>query len=134
MANYAYVDAELTESIPGGAPSGNKINAIPKHSGRLWVDYSFPEDSKLAGFSAGAGVHAASGAPLALDNVYETESYITADAAIRYKKDGFSANLAVKNLTDEQYYQPYAYLVGGVAAAPGRSFYRKREFLRTFCN
>lgn len=123
MANYAYVDAELTKDIPGGASAGNKINAIPRHSGGLWVDYTFGEDSTLAGFSAGAGLHAASGAPLALDNLYETESYVTADAAVRYKKDGFSANLVVKNLTDEQYYLPYAYLVGGVASAPGRSFY-----------
>ncbi len=124
MANYAYVDAELTDGIPGGAPAGNSINAIPRHSGGLWVDYSFGEDGKLKGWSAGAGIHAATGAPLALDNVYETKGYATADAAIRYRSEnGFSANLTVKNLADEKYYQPYAYLVGGVAAAPGRGVY-----------
>lgn len=37
--------------------------------------------------------------------VYETKSYVTADAAVRYKNDnGFSANLMVKNLTNENYY------------------------------
>lgn len=124
MANYAYVDARLTEDIPGGAPAGNRINAIPRHSGGLWVDYSFGDDGALKGWSAGAGIHAASGAPLALDNVYKTEGYVTADAALRYKNEnGFAANLVVKNLTDEEYFMPYAYLVGGVAAAPGRSVF-----------
>ncbi|WP_296072271.1 TonB-dependent siderophore receptor [uncultured Agrobacterium sp.] len=124
MANYAYVDAKLTEDIPGGAPAGNMINAIPRHSGGLWVDYSFGDDGALKGWSAGAGIHAASGAPLALDNVYKTEGYVTADAALRYKNEnGFAANLVVKNLTDEEYFMPYAYLVGGVAAAPGRSVF-----------
>ncbi|KNY30869.1 TonB-dependent receptor [Agrobacterium genomosp. 3 str. CIP 111-78] len=124
LANYAYVDAVLIEDILGGAPAGNRINAIPRHSGGLWVDYTFDEGNALKGWSAGAGLHAASGAPLALDNLYETKSYVTADAGIRYKSEnGFSANLMVKNLTDEQYYVPYAYLVGGTAAAPGRSIY-----------
>ncbi|PRD55024.1 iron complex outermembrane receptor protein [Phyllobacterium myrsinacearum] len=122
MANYAYVDAELTKDIPGGAQSGNKLNNVPRHSGGLWVDYTFGDDV-LKGWSTGAGLHAASGAPVDLANTYRTESYVTADAAIRYKHNGFSANLAVKNLTDEKYYLPYTYLIGGVAAAQGRSFY-----------
>jgi iron complex outermembrane receptor protein len=123
MANYAYVNAELTRDIPGGASAGNQLNAIPKHSGGLWVDYSFGETGPLKGWSTGAGLYAASGAPLALDNVYKTESYVTADAAVRYTYEGFSANLVVKNLTDEQYFMPYAYMVGGVAPAAGRSIY-----------
>lgn len=123
MANYAYVDAELTRDIPGGASAGNKLNQIPRHSGGLWVDYIFSEDGALSGWSTGAGVHAASGAPTDLANTYKTESYITADAAIRYKHEGFSANLTVKNLTDEKYYVQFQYLTGGVAAAPGRAFY-----------
>ncbi|GAA4158875.1 TonB-dependent receptor [Shinella granuli] len=123
MANYAYVDAELTKDIPGGASAGNKLNQIPRHSGGLWIDYSFGDDGPLSGWSTGAGIHAASGAPTDLMNIYKTEAYITADAAIRYKHDGFSANLIVKNLTDEKYYLPFQYLTGGVAAAPGRSVY-----------
>lgn len=60
-------------------------------------------------------------APTDLANTYKTDSYITADASLRYKHDGFSANLTVKNLTDERYYVPFQYLTGGVAAAPGRA-------------
>jgi iron complex outermembrane receptor protein len=120
MANYAYVDADLTRDIPGGAQAGNKLAAIPRHSGGLWIDYSFG-DGFLSGWSAGAGLYAASGAPLNLENTYKAEAYITADAAIRYKKDGFSAGIVVKNITDEKYYLPYMYLIGGVASAPGRT-------------
>nr|WP_176024996.1 TonB-dependent siderophore receptor [Brucella pseudintermedia] len=122
LANYAYVDAELVEDIPGGATAGNKLNAIPKNSGGVWIDYSFTEGA-LKGWSAGTGIHAASGAPLDLANTYKTDGYVTADAAIRYKNNGFSASLVVKNITDEKYYIPYTYLVSGVAAAPGRSFF-----------
>lgn len=123
MANYAYTDAELTRNIPKGAPAGNKLNQIPRHSGGVWIDYSFGTDGPLSGWSTGAGIHAASGAPTDLANTYNTESYFTADAALRYKHDGFSANLIVKNLTDEKYYLPFQYLTGGVAAAPGRAVY-----------
>ncbi|SIS37025.1 TonB-dependent siderophore receptor [Insolitispirillum peregrinum] len=122
MANYAYVDAELTRDIPGGATAGSKLVGIPRHSGGVWGDYAFGSGA-LKGWSAGAGLHAASGAPLDLKNTYKTEGYVTADAAIRYQDDGFSASLNVKNMTDEQYYTPYQYLVGGVASAPGRSVF-----------
>lgn len=119
LANYAYVDAQLTKDIPGGAAAGGKLVAIPQHSGGLWVDYSF--GGALDGWSVGAGLHAASGSPLDLANTYRTKPYVTADAAIRYKREGFSANLVIKNLTDERHYTPYMYLIGGAAPAPGRS-------------
>lgn len=122
MANYAYVDAELTEDIPNGAPAGSKLVGIPLHSGGFWVDYTFG-GGMLAGWSTGAGLHAASGAPIELTNTYITESYVTVDAAIRYKNKGFTANLAIKNIADAQYYLPYQYMMGSVAAAPGRTVY-----------
>ena len=122
LANYAYVSAELTEDIPGGASAGSNLVAIPRHSGGLWVDYAFGEGA-LEGWSAGAGAHAASGAPLDLKNAYRTEGYMTADAAVRYRAEDFSASLNIKNITDEKYYLPYQYLVGGVATAPGRSVF-----------
>lgn len=122
LANYAYVKAELTEDIPGGASAGSALVGIPHHSGGLWADYSFgPGD--LEGWSAGAGANAASGAPLDLRNTYKSDGYVTADAAVRYKNEDFSASLNIKNITDEKYYVPYQYLIGGVAAAPGRTVY-----------
>lgn len=122
LANYACVNAELTEDIAGGAAAGNKLVAIPRHSGGLWADYT-PGEGVLDGWSAGAGIHAASGAPLDLANTYKTKAYVTADAAIRYRNEGFSGSINIKNITNEKYYLPYQYLVGGVAAAPGRSVF-----------
>ena len=123
LANYGYVDVELVEDIPNGAKAGSKLPFIAQHSGGLWVDYTFGSEL-LKGWSIGAGPRAASGAPLELGKTYKTKPYIVADAAIRYKNDdGFSVNLAMKNLTDEEYYLPYQYFTGSSAAAPGRSVY-----------
>lgn len=120
IANYAYVDAELTKDIPDAA-AGNHLIMIPSHSGGVWASYSFGENGPLKNWTIGAGLHAASGSYANPSNSYKTESYVTTDAAIGYKKNGFSANLVVKNLTDEKYYLPYQYLTYGVAPAAGRS-------------
>jgi iron complex outermembrane receptor protein len=126
LANYAYVDAELT-APSGGTPAGSKLVGVPEHSGRFWVNYRFDPDV-LKGWSVGAGVYAASGAPVNLPSgafipVFQTESYFTVDAKVAYDTEQFSAALNVKNLTDEEYFVPYSYFGGRVAPGADRTFF-----------
>ncbi len=121
LANYAYVDAELTEPIPGAA-AGNNLIGVPAHSGRVWINYAFDPDV-LKGWSVGAGVYAASAAAVDLGNLYEADSYFTVDAKIAYENEAFTAALNVKNLTGEEYFVPYSYFGGRVAPGEDRAVY-----------
>lgn len=134
LANYAFTDAELVKPI-GDAPAGSKSVGVPEHSGRLWVNYTFDPDV-LKGWSVGAGVYAASGAPVNLPDanpnfvnqfvpipVFMTDAYFTVDAKIAYDTEQFSAAFNVKNLTDEEYFVPYSFFGGRVAPGADRTFY-----------
>ncbi|MEQ1669587.1 MAG: TonB-dependent siderophore receptor, partial [Hyphomicrobium sp.] len=118
LANYGYTDAEITS----GASSGNALAEVPKHSGRVWVNYAFDPDV-LKGWSAGAGVYAASSQFVDSANVYKTDSYFTVDAKIGYENEKFAASFNVKNLTGEEYFVPYAWFGGQVAPGADRAFY-----------
>ncbi len=121
LANYAFVDAELVEPVPGAA-AGNKLIGVPRNSGRLWINYAFDPDV-LKGWSVGAGVYAASAAAVDLANLYEADSYYTVDAKIAYENEAFAAAINVKNLTGEEYFVPYSYFGGRVAPGEDRAVY-----------
>lgn len=55
------VDRSLFKGSPSLVYFGYKNCQIPRHSGGLWVDYSFGGDGPLSGWSTGAGIQAASG-------------------------------------------------------------------------
>lgn len=58
LASYGYTDAFFVTDTPS-APAGNKLPYVPQNSGRVWANYKF--DGPWTGWSAGAGVYAASG-------------------------------------------------------------------------
>ena len=59
LGSYAHIDAELTKTIVTTATTaGNKLDAVPEDSGRLWANYKF--EGPLQGWSVGAGVYLAS--------------------------------------------------------------------------
>jgi iron complex outermembrane receptor protein len=120
LASYGFVDAEFADSLV--FPEGNKLDAVPEHSGRLWINYAF-EQPMLRGWSAGAGVYASSGAYVDSANVWKTEPYFTVDAKIGYENEQFAATFNVKNLTDEFYFEPYPWFEGQVAPGADRQFY-----------
>ena len=120
IASYGYVDAEYSDSLV--RPEGNKLAAVPQHSGRFWVNYAFDE-AMLRGWSVGAGVYASSGAHVDSLNVFKTESYFTVDAKIGYENEQFAATFNVKNLTDEFYFEPYPWFEGQVAPGADRQFF-----------
>lgn len=121
LGSYAYTDAFLVEPIIG-APAGNHLTAVPEHSGRLWVHHDF-EPVWLDGWSIGAGVFAASSQAIESANLYFSDAYYTVDARLAYDTPTFSADLSVKNLTDEEYFVPYDYFRGRVAPGEPRTIY-----------
>ena len=124
LANYAHIDATLTNEVPGVAPAGNQLNIVPPNSGRLWVNYRFGPGT-LAGWHIGAGVYAASSAYVDLANTFKTNGYYTADATVGYESRHFDASVTVKNLTGQDYYVPFVYYGGRVAPGDERSVFAR---------
>jgi iron complex outermembrane receptor protein len=118
LANYGYTNADIVS----GAHTGKDLVEVPKHSGRVWVNYLF-DPNMLKGWSVGAGVYAASSQYVDSDNVYSTPGYFTVDAKIGYETEKFAATFNVKNLTNEQYFVPYEWFGGQVAPGADRAFY-----------
>lgn len=130
LAGYAYVDAEFTKDAPTAAdviPAGNKLPGVPEHSGRLWLDYVFgpgPYD----GLGIGAGIYAQSGEFLNENNAFKSDDFYTIDAALRYQTDGYRATLALRNLTDNRYFDRYGYFGGRVFQGEGLTATASLEF------
>ncbi len=121
LASYSFTDAVLLEPTTGGA-AGNRLAAIPEHSGRLWVQHSF-EPPALQGWSVGAGVYAVSDQAVEYGNSYFTDGYFKIDARVGYDTETISAGISVKNVTDEEYFVPFDYFRGRVAPAEPRMVY-----------
>ena len=120
LGSYGYTDAFFDGDGGASAPDGNKLPFVPEHSGRLWANYAFG-NGMLDGWSAGAGVYLASGQYVDAQNVYKTEGYHTFDAKVGYEEDRFRLALTLKNLTDEDYLEPYTWFGGQVSPGAPRS-------------
>ncbi|MDQ8700626.1 TonB-dependent siderophore receptor [Hyphomicrobium sp. LHD-15] len=121
LASYSFTDAVLLEPTTGAA-AGNRLAAVPEHSGRLWVHHAF-EPPALRGWSMGAGVYAVSDQAIEYGNSYFADGYFKIDARLGYDNETISAGLSIKNLTDEEYFVPYDYFRGRVAPAEPRMVY-----------
>lgn len=121
LANYAHTQAVFTDDL-AGVPAGNQLAMVPEHSGRLWANYRFQQPA-LKGLSMGFGVYLRTGAYLSNDNAFKTGGYHSFDAAIAYETQQFKLATTVKNLTDEDYFQPYSYFTGRVVPAGGASVF-----------
>jgi len=134
LASYAHVDAKVSRD-ENPLLQNARLNLSPRDSGRLWANYAFDGvilNGALKGWSAGAGLYAASGqvieigqpAPWAqIGKPWSTSGYITFDANIAYKHDNFTFAITGKNLGDQRYFVQYPYLQGRVAPGEGRTFF-----------
>ncbi|MDX2158969.1 MAG: TonB-dependent siderophore receptor [Hyphomicrobiaceae bacterium] len=127
LTAYAYTDAEFAKTVPGtlfAAPilAGSRIPGVPEHSGRVWLNYAFQHDW-LRGFSVGAGVYAASDKLISTQNPFTSDGFYTIDAKIGYESERFEAALALKNITDEKYFDRYGYFSGRVVPSDGFAAY-----------
>lgn len=128
LANYAYTDAEFTKADEvAGIAKGNKLNGVPEHAGRFWVNYDF-QDPKLKGLSAGVGIYLSSEKFVTNANEFETDSFYTIDAKVGYETDSYKASVAVKNLTDNEYFDVYDYFEGRVFQPEGTTVFGSVAF------
>ncbi len=98
-AAYTYTDAE----IGAGADNGNRVENVPRNATSLWLNYTFQEDTALAGLGVGGGVRYVGQRYGNSANTYDLNGVTLFDAALTYRKDGFKASLNFQNIADEKY-------------------------------
>ncbi|MBD9357999.1 TonB-dependent receptor [Methylomonas sp. EbA] len=127
VANYAHTNARFMLDS-GGIAKGNRVAWVPEDAGRLWVNYRF-KNELLTGVSLGVGVNLRSGSYIAHDNAFKVNGYHSFDATAAYEMQGLRLALTAKNLTDNDYFQPFQYFGGGyigggrVVPSAGASLY-----------
>lgn len=114
LASYALVDAEVTQDTVFAV--GSRLQRVPKHSGRVWINYVIQE-GWLRNVAIGAGLYAASAQAIDLRNEFFTPGFVTFDARIGYEDEKWSVAVVGKNLANRQYFLPYPYAQGRVAPA-----------------
>ena len=130
LTSYAYVDAEYTADAPTGTgviPDGNTLAGVPEHSGRIWLDYAFGP-GRYEGLGIGAGIYAQTGEFVSDNNAFKADGFYTVAAAMRYETDRYRATLALRNLTDNRYFDRYGYFDGRVFQGEGLTATASLEF------
>lgn len=102
IANYAYIDAEITED--DDIPVGNRLFNVPEHNFNLWTNYEV-QTGALQGLSFGLGFNFVSERLGDNANSFTLDSYFLTNAAISYKRDNWRAALNFRNLFDVDYIQ-----------------------------
>ncbi|WP_448662631.1 TonB-dependent siderophore receptor [Sphingomonas sp. CJ20] len=109
LFNYAYTDAKVTKD--NSLPVGDRLRAVPAHSGRLAARYRF-RDGVLRGFSLGSGVTAVSRRELTFPNTVSVKGIALVDAQASYDLGPVSLSLSVTNLLGNDGLEPYQYFGG----------------------
>ena len=105
IANYAYLDAIITEDNTG--LEGNQAFGAPEHSANLWTTYEI-QSGDLQGLSFGIGFNFV-GERFGDDaNSFELDSYFLTNAVIAYQRDDWRAALNIRNLFDVDYIESTA--------------------------
>jgi iron complex outermembrane recepter protein len=101
IATYAYTNADVTaDSDPLNV--GKKLSGVPEHAASLWTTYEIGQGN-LKGLGFGAGMTFKGDRQGDLANTFRLGSYVTADAAIFYKRDDWRFGLNFKNIGDLKY-------------------------------
>jgi len=104
VATYTGINAIVTED-PRAVFVGGRLAGAARHAGSLYTRYAFG-GAGLNGLSAGVGVYAAGRRFAALPNpAWTMPSYARVDADVRYDRARWRFNLALKNLTNAQYFE-----------------------------
>ena len=118
IANYAYIDAQVSE----GSRKGNEPRNVPEHSANLWLTYEFTK-GRFNGLGVGGGASYTGERYVDANNTFELDSYTTLDATIFYylpitKQSQMRFQLSVRNLTDEDVFMPNSNVLGIGVGAP----------------
>ncbi|WP_454918345.1 TonB-dependent siderophore receptor [Xanthobacter sediminis] len=98
IANYTYMDAEITQ----GQNAGNRPANVPENMANLWLDYTF-KSGTFTGFGLGGGVrYVGSRYALDDDSIFLGANTLF-DAAVHYEKGGFKAQININNIANETY-------------------------------
>ncbi len=101
VASYAYTDAKVAaDSDP--TLVGKKLFGVPEHAASFWATYEL-QQGEMKGLGFGAGLNFKGDRQGDLENTFRLGSYLTADAAIFYKKDDWRFALNFKNIADTKY-------------------------------
>lgn len=109
LLNYAYTDAKITAD--NTLPVGDRLRAVPAHSGRLAARYRF-RDGTLDRFAVGGGVTAVSRRELTIPNTVSIKGLAVVDAQVSYELGPVSLGVSVTNLLGSGGFEPYQYFGG----------------------
>ncbi|MGD1937090.1 MAG: TonB-dependent siderophore receptor [Cyanophyceae cyanobacterium] len=117
VANYAYIDARITEDNNGN--EGNRRFNVPKHNFNLWTTYEI-QKGPLEGLQFGVGFNYVGERFGDNANTFEVDSYFLTNAAISYSRNNWNAGVNIRNLFDVDYINTTS---GGRASIyPGEDF------------
>ncbi|MGD1903858.1 MAG: TonB-dependent siderophore receptor [Geitlerinemataceae cyanobacterium] len=105
VANYAYLDTEVTDSTDG--TTGNELYNAPEHMANLWTTYEF-QSGDLDGLLLGFGLNYVGERFGDIVNSYTVDEYLIANAVISYERDNWTAAVNFRNLFDEEYIEGVA--------------------------
>jgi iron complex outermembrane receptor protein len=100
IANYAYIDAEITEDEDGN--EGNRLSGVPDHNLNLWTTYTI-QNGSLEGLGFGLGFNYVSERSGDNANSFTADGYFLTNAAVSYERDNWRAALNIRNLFDVDY-------------------------------
>ncbi|MDV2994835.1 MAG: Vitamin B12 transporter BtuB [Chroococcidiopsis sp. SAG 2025] len=106
IANYAYIDAEVTED--NTIPVGDRLFGVPEHSAGLWTTYEI-QSGNLQGLGFGVGLYFVDEQEADLPNTFTLSSYVRADASIFYRRNNYRFALNFKNISNVKYYETDSY-------------------------
>jgi iron complex outermembrane recepter protein len=101
IANYTYLDAEITKSIVPGE-EGARPTQVPKHMASLWADYRIRK-GVLNRLGFGAGVRYLGSTFGDTPNTFKSPDATLADAAIHYDWKNFRFAVNAENVFNREY-------------------------------
>lgn len=109
LFNYAFGDA--TVSKDNALPVGDRLRAVPEHSGRLAARYRFIGGA-LNGLEIGGGATAVSNRELTLPNTLSVDGAVLVDLQASYDLGVAVISASVVNAFDDDALEPYQYFGG----------------------
>ncbi|WP_138502473.1 TonB-dependent siderophore receptor [Nostoc sp. PA-18-2419] len=116
IANYAYIDPEITEDT-NPEYKGNEPSNVARNSASLWTTYEL-QTGGWKGLGFGGGVTFVGDRQGDLENTFTLPSYVRTDAALYYRRDNWRVGLNIKNLFDVYYFESADSLDSVYPAAP----------------
>ncbi|MBN8501147.1 MAG: TonB-dependent receptor [Sphingomonadales bacterium] len=109
LFNYGLTDAKVTKDTT--IPVGDRLRAVPKHSGRLAGRYRFLNGA-AKGLELGAGLTAVSRRELTLPNTLSIGGTALVDAQVSYDLGPVMVGVSAVNLLGSKAFEPYQYFGG----------------------